>query len=168
MVRRKRQRSDVQRAYRRTNERLNSLQKKVEEFNVLTEGRMCIIWRYKDEMSTFGDQQLVKSLTDNSKPTPPSASPTSSTPSSTTSSTTSSATSSTASSTTPLSGLSPIPAAELGLILDDDILGTDWFQHRPRPVIPARWKMEDLDLLAVDFFGIAGSGCVGSVLPGGV
>ena len=127
MVRRKRPRSDAQRAYRRTNERLSSLQNKVKEFNVLTEGRMCIVWRYKDEMSTFGDQQLVKSLADNIgthqfkpgnafEPTRPS-SPTSSASS------------------------SQVPAAEV-LRLDTKA-----------PKVTVRWKKEDLDLLAVDFFG---------------
>ena len=145
------------------NERLRSLQKKVHEFNALTNGRAGIIWKYKGETLTFGDQQLFESLqykvihqqfqpgifrNSTSSPNPTSS------------------TSSHRDARTPPAKRSfkDKEAVELALV-----------QYEPRPAagnkmvpkITAQLKKEDLDLLAVDFLEIAEDGvgvdCDGTV-----
>jgi hypothetical protein len=58
----RRSRSEAEKAHRRAHERLVSLQKKVDEFNMLTTGKMCLVWEYNTDTSTFGERELFDQL----------------------------------------------------------------------------------------------------------
>ncbi|KAK3935465.1 hypothetical protein QBC46DRAFT_271662, partial [Diplogelasinospora grovesii] len=51
--------------YKRFNERLSMLRSKIKELNAITEGRAIIVWIYKSTTLTYGDKQLLNSLSYN-------------------------------------------------------------------------------------------------------
>ncbi|KAI8626625.1 hypothetical protein F5Y19DRAFT_446364 [Xylariaceae sp. FL1651] len=62
MAYRKRCRSQAQKVHRRFNERLNTLRSKIEELNAIKENRAIMLWTDKDKTLACGDMQLLKSL----------------------------------------------------------------------------------------------------------
>jgi hypothetical protein len=148
MVRQRRPRSEAEKAHRRAIDRLGSLQKKVDEFNTKTKGRIGIVWEYKGETASFGDRQLLDSIrsvrTHHQSRLP-------------IRSCTFSPTDSNSSTSSPEED--PWTPPENFSVEEEEILDLDSLQHEPPPAslahtpkITARWKKEDLNLLAVDFF----------------
>ncbi|KAI3331116.1 hypothetical protein F4824DRAFT_70115 [Ustulina deusta] len=144
MAYRKRSRSHAQKVHRKFNERLSTLRSKIEELNAIKENRAVMMWTDKDKTLGCGDEQLLKSLgytvrVHSNRVRRPTLSP--------------------ANSASSAASLDRHSQYGQKIFEDGEVFGLGSLQEKQPPVSSAKgnglklkWRKEDLDLLAFDFF----------------
>jgi hypothetical protein len=133
---RKRCRSPRQKLKRKFKDRLSTLQSKIEELNTIQTNRAILVWTEEGRTLAFGDEQLLEgfSYAVQVQPNPvrrPAFSPHNSYS----------------------SAASPDRESQhVQEVFEDGLFGLDLPQEKEQPVVGMKWRKEDLDLLAADFF----------------